>query len=244
MLWTFAVAQPLFDLLKDNPEFFAARGSSGFDVISLVGAARGAAAGVLLGIELLIGLAGGPPAGAHLVLIAGLVALIAAQALKKSIDASDSLLIVLPLAIGAGVAALFARAEPVRSFLRVLSPAPLVFLLFLFTDPISKVAFPDEAQARTIGGVSQAPIVVVLLDELPSNTLIGEHDKLDAKRFPGFGELARDGDLVPARLHRLRLDRARAAGDHGRQPARAGQAADLGRPPEQHLLAVRQEPTG
>ena len=34
VLWTFAVAQPLFDLLKDNPEFFAARGSSGFDVIS------------------------------------------------------------------------------------------------------------------------------------------------------------------------------------------------------------------
>ena len=34
VLWTFAVAQPLFDLLKDNPEFFAARGSSGFDIVS------------------------------------------------------------------------------------------------------------------------------------------------------------------------------------------------------------------
>ena len=31
VLWTFAVAQPLFDLLSDNPEFFAARGSTGFD---------------------------------------------------------------------------------------------------------------------------------------------------------------------------------------------------------------------
>jgi hypothetical protein len=124
--------------------------------------------------------------------IGGLVALIAAQALKKSIDASDVLLIVLSVAIGAAVAALYARAEPMRSFLRVLSPAPIVFLaLFLFTDPISKVAFPDEAQARTIGGVSNAPIVVVLLDELPSNTLIGAHDRIDAQRFPGFGELAR-----------------------------------------------------
>ena len=48
VLWTFAVAQPLFDLLKDNPEFFAARGSSGFDIISfsvlLVVAAAAAAA--------------------------------------------------------------------------------------------------------------------------------------------------------------------------------------------------------
>jgi hypothetical protein len=193
VLWTFAVAQPLFDLLKDNPEFFAARGSSGFDVISWSVLVVVLPPALLLGIELLVGLAGETARrGAHLVLIAGLVALIAAQALKKSIEVSDLALIVLSLAIGAGVAALFARAEPVRSFLRVLSPAPIVFLcLFLFTDPISKVAFPDEAQARTIGGVSQAPIVVVLLDELPSTTLIGDNDEIDAKRFPGFGELAR-----------------------------------------------------
>jgi len=193
VLWTFAVAQPVFDLLKDNPEFFAARGSSGFDVISWSVLVVVLPPALLLGIELLIGLAGRRARqGAHLVVIAGLVALIAVQALKKSIEASDVVLIVLSLAIGAGVAALFARAEPVRSFLRVLSPAPIVFLcLFLFTDPISKVAFPDEAHARTIGGVSQAPIVVVLLDELPSNTLIGDNDQIDAKRFPGFGELAR-----------------------------------------------------
>jgi hypothetical protein len=193
VLWTFAVAQPLFDLLKDNPEFFAARGSSGFDVISWSVLVVVLPPALLLAIELLIGLAGQTARrGAHLVVIAGLVALIAAQALKKSIESSDVVLIVLSLAIGAGVAALFARAEPVRSFLRVLSPAPVVFLcLFLFTDPISKVAFPDEAHARTIGGVSQAPIVVVLLDELPSNTLIGDNDQIDTKRFPGFGELAR-----------------------------------------------------
>ena len=29
VLWSFAFAQPLLDLLGDNPEFFAARGSSG-----------------------------------------------------------------------------------------------------------------------------------------------------------------------------------------------------------------------
>jgi hypothetical protein len=194
VLWTFAVAQPLFDLLKDNPEFFAARGSSGFDVISFSVLLVVLPPALGVAVEALVGVAGRRAReAAHLVLIGALVALIAAQALKKSIDSSDMVLIVLSTAIGAGVAALYARAEPVRSFLRVLSPAPVVFLaLFLFTDPISKLAFPDEAHARTIGGVSQAPIVVVLLDELPSNTLIGAHDRLDTRRFPGFGELARD----------------------------------------------------
>jgi hypothetical protein len=192
VLWTFAVAQPLFDLLKDNPEFFAARGSTGFDIISFSVLLVVLPPFVLLGIELLLGLIRPElRRGAHVVFLGLLVALIAAQALKKSIDASDTVLIVLSLAVGAAVAALWVRAEAVRSFLNVLSPVPLVFLLlFLLSGQISELAFPDEAQARSIGGVSRAPIVVVLLDELPSNTLVDGNDELDRKRYPGFAELA------------------------------------------------------
>jgi hypothetical protein len=199
VLWTFAVAQPLFDLLKDNPEFFAARGSSGLDVISFAVLLVVVPPLLLLAVELLVGLAGaGARRGVHLVFLAALVALIAAQALKKAFDASDLVLILLSVAIGGGVAGLYAGAEPVRTFLRVLSPAPLVFLaLFLFTDPISKLAFPDEAQARSIGGVARAPIVMVLFDELPSNTLVDDRGRLDAERFPGFGELARNATWFP-----------------------------------------------
>ena len=80
VLWTFAVAQPLFDLLKDNPEFFAARGSSGFDIISWSVLLVALPPALLLAVELLIGLAGDTPRRiAHLVLIGGLVALIAVQ---------------------------------------------------------------------------------------------------------------------------------------------------------------------
>jgi Sulfatase len=193
VLWTFAVAQPLFDLLKDNPEFFAARGSSGFDIVSFSVLLVVLPPAILLAIELLLGLIRPEVRqGAHIVFLGALVALIAAQALKKAIDASDEILIVLSVAIGVGVGVLWARAEPVRSFLNVLSPVPLVFLLlFLFSGQISELAFPSEAKARSVGGVARAPIVVVLLDELPSNTLVDEHDRIDAKRFPGFGELAR-----------------------------------------------------
>jgi hypothetical protein len=194
VLWTFAVAQPLFDLLKDNPEFFAARGSSGFDIVSFSVLLVVLPPALLLGIELVLGLIRPElRQGAHVAFLGALVALIAAQALKKSIDVSDTVLIVLSVLIGAGAGVLWARAEPVRSFLNVLSPVPLVFLLlFLLSGQISELAFPSEAKARSIGGVSGAPIVVVLLDELPSNTLVDEHDQLDTKRYPGFGELARN----------------------------------------------------
>ena len=86
---------------------------------------------LLLAIELLLGLTGrrvsarAPTSSSS----AALVALIAAQALKKSIDVSDALLIGLSVVVGVALAALYARAEPLRSFLNVLSPAPLVFLL-------------------------------------------------------------------------------------------------------------------
>jgi hypothetical protein len=194
VLWTFAVAQPLFDLLKDNPEFFAARGSSGFDIISFSVLLVVLPPAILLGIELLLGLIRPEVRqAAHAVFLGALVVLIAAQALKKSIDTSDTVLIVLSVAIGAGAALLWARAEPVRSFLNILSPVPLVFLLlFLFSGQISELAFPSEAKALSVGGVSRAPIVVVLLDELPSNTLVDQNDRLDTKRYPGFAELAKN----------------------------------------------------
>ena len=193
VLWTFAVAQPLFGLLKDNPEFFAARGSTGFDIISFSVLLVVLPPAILLAVELLVGLAGeAPRRAAHLALIGILVALIAAQALKKSIDASDAVLIGMALVVGGLAAVVYARAEPVRSFLRALSPAPLVFLaLFLLTNPISKLAFPEEASARTIGGVTRTPIVVVQLDEFPAVTLMDRHEQIDAARYPGFGELAR-----------------------------------------------------
>jgi hypothetical protein len=192
VLWTFAVAQPLFDLLKDNPEFFAARGSTGFDIVSFSVLLVVLPPALLLAIELLLGLIRPEVRqGAHIVFLGMLAALIAAQALKKSFDASDTVLIVLSGAVGAALAALWARAEPVRSFLNVLSPVPLVFLLlFLLSGQISELAFPSEAKARSIGGVSRAPIVVVLLDELPTNTLVDANDELDTKRYPGFAELA------------------------------------------------------
>jgi hypothetical protein len=193
VLWTFAVAQPLFDLLKDNPEFFAARGSTGFDIVSFSVLLVVLPPALLLAIELLLGLIRPEVRkGAHIVFLGALSALIAAQALKKSIDASDTVLIALTVLVGAALAALWARAEPVRSFLNVLSPVPLVFLLlFLLSGQISELAFPSEAKARSIGGVARAPIVVVLLDELPTNTLVDANDELDTERFPGFAELAR-----------------------------------------------------
>jgi hypothetical protein len=199
VLSAFALAQPLFNLLSDNPEFFAARGSTATDVIVFAVLLVVLPPALGLAIELLIGLAGpGPRRIAHLVLMALLAAVIFVQALKDALDVGDAMLIVLALALGAGAAALYARAEPVRSFMTVLSPAPLVFLiLFLFISPVSKITLADDASAKSIDGIKPIPVVMVVFDEFPGISLLDADDEVDPVRYPGFAELARDGVWFP-----------------------------------------------
>ncbi len=142
VLSAFALAQPLFNLLSDNPEFFAARGSTASEIIVFAILATVVPPAALTALEALARLAGERVRWAvHLAFVGVLVAVIAIQAIKGPIGGSDLVLIVLALLVGAGVAAIYARAEPVRSILSVLTPAPLVFLaIFLFVSPISAKA--------------------------------------------------------------------------------------------------------
>ena len=198
VLTAFALGQPLFDLLGKNPEFFAARGSSAGDIIafSLLVVVGPPLIGIL--IEFLVGLASKPARQVvHLVFLAVLTALGVIQFLKDSIS-SDVVLIVLSLGIGALLAFGYSKAEPVRSFLSVLSPAPLVLLIvFLFISPVSDIVTAGDAEAKDVKGGSNAPIVFLGLDEFPGISIMDSQGKIDAKRFPGFAELAKSSTWFP-----------------------------------------------
>jgi hypothetical protein len=199
VLAAFALAQPLFDLLSDNPEFFAARGSTATDIIVFGVLLVVLPPALLLAIELLIGLAGQAARGwAHVLLIGGLASVVFVQALKDALGSSDLVLIAAALALGAGAALLYSRAEPVRSFMTVLSPAPIVFLvLFLFISPVSKLTLSDEASAKSIAGIEPIPVVMVVFDEFPGISLLDDRGRVDAVRYPGFAQLAKDGTWFP-----------------------------------------------
>jgi hypothetical protein len=148
---------------------------------------------LLVAVELLAGLIDrGVRRGLHLAFVAALVALIAAPALKRSVDPADGVLIALAAVLGIAAAAAYARVAVVRSFMNVLSAAPVVFLaLFLLLPPVSGLAFPSQPRARSIGGVVRAPIVVVLFDELPLTSLLDDRGRVDAVRYPAFAKLER-----------------------------------------------------
>ena len=80
------------------------------------------------------------------------------------------------------------------------------------------------------------PVIMIVMDEFPVDALLGPDGNIDAGRFPNFAELARNGHLVPQRLHRLRLHHQGDPRHPRRQAAPQGHAADLHRPP---ALGVR-----
>jgi hypothetical protein len=193
-LWALAFAQPLFDLLGRNAQFFVARGSTTGDILLLAFAY--ALVPPLVGAALVWGLVRIRPGlgwAAMLVLIALIVA---ALLLPPAGDLTGGTFVAFPLAsaLGAGAAFLYSRAAGVRSFVTVLSPAPLiVLLLFLVVSPVRGLLFPSDAGgAVAAASRSATPIVHIVLDELPQSTLADAAGRIDEKLFPNFARLARE----------------------------------------------------
>ncbi len=244
VLWTFAVAQPLFDLLGDNPEFFAARGSSGFDIISFSVLLVVLPPLLLLAIELLLGLAGRRVfRAAHLVFLASArhahsragaeevhrrVGRRADRAVRGHRGCAGR-----PLRPRGGAALL--PQHPVARATRVPAAVP------------DRVPGVEAGLPRRGGGAHHRRRHPGADRGGAAGRAAVEHAGGRARppghqALPGLRRAGPQRHVVQERVHDLRLHGARAAGDHGRGPAGQGPPADLGRPSEQHLLAVRQDP--
>jgi len=189
----FALAQPLFDILGKNAEFFAVRGSPPLDIVAFALVVTFALPLVLLAVELLVGLASRRAADLlHLTFLGLLAAVVAVQAFKRAgVDGTVALIALAALA-GAGAALLFARVDAARTFLTILAAAPLVFLvLFLFNSPVKRLVFPADVDVSLAAVRSDTPVVFLLFDELPVISLLDEEGQIDEGRFPNFARLSR-----------------------------------------------------
>ncbi|MDX6490962.1 MAG: hypothetical protein QOD43_1207, partial [Gaiellaceae bacterium] len=188
VLWAFAVAQPLFDLLGKNGEFFAARGSTRWDVVLFAFVLLFVPPAILAGLEALIP----RPArtAVHGMLVAALVGLFVLQAIRSD-GGAGWLLVAVAAAVGAGAAFAYLRLAGARLILSVLAPAPLLFLgLFLLHSDASRLTFSGTAKALAAREHAKAPVILVAFDELPINSLRDSRGRIDPVRFPNFAALA------------------------------------------------------
>ncbi len=103
-LWGFAVAQPIYDLLGQNAEFFVFRRSETVDIVLLaVGLSLLGPTAFLL-LEVVVGWLGQKcRKGIHGLIIATLVTLIALQALKRADQLSGTVIVEVGAILGLAV---------------------------------------------------------------------------------------------------------------------------------------------
>lgn len=195
-IWALAFAQPLFDLLGRNTGFFVARGNSAGQILAFALIFTLAPILVVwLVEEVLERLAPRLRWGLHLVLLALLSACLIVQLLGQLTQRPAGVLIAVSLALGAGLAVLYARGRFFKAVLDVLTPAPLIVLaLFLVLGPTSKLVLPGrEPEPVAVEIEDPAPVVIMIFDEFPLGSALTTEDEIDATRFPNLAEVAAAG---------------------------------------------------
>lgn len=188
-LWGYGVSQPVFSLLKGNPEFLVTEGASRIDTVAF-------AVALAFGPPLLV-LAVEAVADRFSTKVTMLIHLVAVwffgftaleQVLVRFDPAASWTLIVPAVASYAGVIA-YMSWSLVRSFLTVSVALPVVaLLLFVTTVPLSV----DDAKAADVTVRSQTPVVLVVFDEFALSSLMTADGSIDPVRYPGFARLAHD----------------------------------------------------
>jgi hypothetical protein len=188
----FAIAQPLFDLLEGSAQFFGVRGSTSTEIVVFGLVVVLTPFFVALLLEGLVGIAGEAPRRAlHIVFVGGLVALISLRALKEAFDPQAEIMALAALAFGVAGAIFYWRVRAGRSVVSLLVPAPLIFLaIFLFFSPVEDLVFPPEAHARLVVENARNDVVVLILDEFPTSSLMNRDGQIDTTLFPNFADLA------------------------------------------------------
>jgi hypothetical protein len=192
-LFGFALAQPLYDLLARNAEFFVAHRSRPADLLALV-----LLLSLLLpGLAVLAGLLFDRRRQRRIVhglLVGALTAATALPALKRLHHLPGTLLVSAAVLGGVAFTVGYFRLRAVRLFLTVLSPAAGVFpALFLVNPQVAKILRPPKApSAVPLASADPAPVVLVVFDEFPLSSLLDGQRRLDAGRYPHFAALARD----------------------------------------------------
>jgi hypothetical protein len=188
------IAQPIFEVVSNSPEFFAARSTSPSTAVATVLTICLGIPFALLGIERAIRLVSSRAAATFHGIV---VALLSAAVIMPWFKRGEVLLppwdILISALVGLTVALAHGRIQIVRQFFTALAPAALVVPAAFLLDPdVAHTLLPSESAAAVQTIEQTPPIVLVVFDELPLNSLLAADGKIDAERYPNFASLARE----------------------------------------------------
>lgn len=194
----FAVAQPLYDLLAGQAEFFVARQSPALDIYLTAAIVSLIFPVFLFLLARLAGLCSGLLGRAtYLLIMVWLVFAFCLIAIRQNDLAAGYWAFMLSMMIALIALAIYRQYSSARTFVTIMSPAILIFpIVFLLSDNVAMLRqangdiSADKESAQVSVGKAYPPIVMVLFDELALNALLGSDGEIDAVRYPNFAALA------------------------------------------------------
>ena len=116
------------------------------------------------------------------------------QVCKSVWEGPGALLVATALAAGLIFSIGYMRLPLMRQFVTWLTPGLLFFpVWFLLGTPVLEAATVNRAlTVPRLGSHSTTPILMVVFDQLPLVSLLDEEGKIDPIRYPNFSELAQD----------------------------------------------------
>ncbi len=152
---------------------------------------------LILGVLAATTRVGGPTVrrAAQAIIVAGLAG-IAAGLAARSLGGGPAVRTAAAIVVGAAIGALRARdVTPVRLFLRYSAPVPvLLAALFLFSSPVAPLVRPPDAEvadaATTRDPSELPPVVIIVLDELPTSSILDGSGAVEGDLFPNLARVA------------------------------------------------------
>lgn len=193
-----AITQPVLDVFGRAPEAFTDVRAGRADIVGFAFVVALAPALVLLACEIVVQRLARRSARSylHLAILGGLAYLFTVQVIKRGLGWTGFTLAAASTLLAAAFVAGHVRLAALRTWLRFAALGPLAFVaLFLFASPTSDLLAgidPDARAAVRADDHERQPIVLIILDELPTRSLLAADGTIDRARFPGFAALADD----------------------------------------------------
>jgi hypothetical protein len=189
----FALAQPLYDLLRQYPMFLVAHDVRPVQLVLFVALISFGIPLALVAVQFVAcALNRAWCMRIQLVLVFMFSTLIILPVVKK---VNPGLWLAVFSLVASGLLTYgYYRIRSLRTIVTYLSPAVLVFpALFLFTGSVANLLSPEKGQAVGRATVrATPPIVYIIFDEFSSVSLMDENRDIDADRFPNLAAFAED----------------------------------------------------
>lgn len=188
-----AITQPLLETVKFNSSGLSQAGATLPIMILFTAIVIIAPALVLWGIELTVGLIFPKfRTRLHNLLLGVLVAIIVFEAVGSKTAFTFGELLGIAVIVGLFFAAIVLKFTVAKTFIRVLAFASPVFgVLFLLSAPIQSI-LPSASNSASVEIGKPNRVVMIVMDELPTKSLLDGSGKIDAELFPNFASLAAD----------------------------------------------------